>query len=135
MLVAVFANPFPSAHRDVAVVQPNPVVAAHQDTSAQAPAPFQHARVAPTAPIDVQAQHDMAAASKTVKKMLHSKEYAAHLKQTMESPAAPTMAEAERTESVSTVTAGVSELPVSLEDLSESQLESVLQSLETEKTK
>jgi hypothetical protein len=133
VLVGVLTNPFSSEKHDVAVVQP-PVPVQHQDTTIPKQAPALHIAPAVKAPVDVQVAKDMAATNKAVRKMLNSKEYANNLKDAVTRSEETKLADAgQQSERVSTVTAADSELPVSLSDLSESLLESLLHSLETTK--
>lgn len=131
VLAGVLTNPFATSQKDVAIVQPARQM--HHDTVVTTPAakPLalpEHVITKPS--IDVADQQQIASTNRAVTKMLHSKEYAAHLQHAADA-SKPSMAEADQ--SVSTVTASASDLPVSLNELTESQLESVLHSLEQNK--
>ncbi len=132
VIVSVLMNPFTNGKRDVAVLQQPPIVL-HHDSASSGTVPVTPIAPSHVSPSDVQVQKDMAATNKAVKKMLRSHEYTQHLRHSVESSEQTKMAELEPAESVSTVTTADSDLPVSLNDLSESQLESVLHSLESTK--
>lgn len=142
---AILLNPFSAEHTTQVAQTARPAITvARQPRTpstlfAEVKRPVQHATSAK--PMEAEATHEIAEANQSTKAMMKSSKFAENIDHAAASSeqsqvASLTSSEslhAESAAAITTVTASDGDLPVSLNDLSQGELESVLQHLQSEK--